>query len=97
MVEEEREELGGVQESRAELCVCGWVEVGGLFRGNKPSSLERKMSRMPVENECKANLEQQYNHPPKIIETPYFLRTTGGDRTKLPANCPFEDAFFFLM
>lgn len=29
MVEEEREELGGVQESRAELCVCVWVGGGG--------------------------------------------------------------------
>lgn len=51
------EELGGVQESGAEVCVC--VELGELFRGNKPPSLERKMSRMPVVTECKANLEQQ--------------------------------------
>lgn len=35
MVEEEREESGAV-------CDCVRVEVGELFRGNKPSSLERK-------------------------------------------------------
>lgn len=71
MVEEERGRVGrgtGARGAEERPCVCGWV--GELFRGNKPSSLERKkMSRMPVVNECKANVEVQ-QHPPEISETP---------------------------
>lgn len=43
--------LGG-----AEVGMC--VDLGELFRGNKPPSLETKMSRMPVVTECEANERQ---------------------------------------
>lgn len=62
--EEGEGEGGGGRRSGGLNCVCdggglggGWG--GGLLRGNRPSSLERKMYRMPAVSECEANLQQQ--------------------------------------
>lgn len=48
-------------------CVCGWVGV--VQREQAILSGEKKMSRMPVVNECKANVELQ-QQPLKILQAP---------------------------
>lgn len=57
----------GLGRGREGEIVCGWVGV--VQREQAILSGEKKMSRMPLVNECKANVELQ-QHPLKFCKSP---------------------------